>query len=233
MVDKVPDVTGQQLAPFDYVVVTTKNIPDLRPALTELIIPAVTPEHTTIVLIQNGLNIEKPFLQAFPQNAVLSGVSFIDSHEIAPGEIEQGGHDSIQIGPFSNPNLDADRQESTAKTFIDAYAASGKPGCTYDADIGWARWRKLVFNGCLNPICAITRLDTGRIRLAEDTVATLVRPAMKEIIAAAAAAGHTLPDGIVETMIDLDPLQMYATPSMLEDAKKVRRYYTRRIHVLI
>ncbi|KAJ9145296.1 2-dehydropantoate 2-reductase [Pleurostoma richardsiae] len=216
----VPNIQQDNLEPYDFIVVTTKNIPDVTPTVLDIVGPAISLGHTVIVLIQNGLNIEKPFLGAFPQNVVLSGISIIGSHETDLGVIEHDGHDSLEIGPFRNPNLDHSVQETAAKRFISIYNAAGKSTCTYDPKVGRGRWRKLVYNACLNPICAITGLDTGRLRLAEDTVETLVRPAMGEIMAAAKAAGETLPENIAETMITLDPLQMYYSPSMLEDVRK-------------
>ena len=102
------------------------------------------------------------------------------------------------------------------------YAAGGKTNCKLVADVRLSRWRKLVYNSCLNPICAITGLDTGRIRLAGDCVAELVKPAMREIEAAAAAAGYPLPDTIAEEMAEVDPLDYYLEPSMLVDVQKVR-----------
>ncbi|KAF3402921.1 putative histidine permease [Talaromyces pinophilus] len=75
-------------------------------------------------------------------------------------------------------------------------------------------------NACLNPICAITGIDTGTIRLADDAVETLVRPAMDEIIGAAKACGVNLPDGVSERMSNIDPLTMYLRPSMVEDVSK-------------
>jgi ketopantoate reductase len=84
------------------------------------------------------------------------------------------------------------------------------------------RWKKLVYNACLNPICAITGLDSGRIRLAGGAVDGLVKPAMREIIAAArAAAGVELDEGLVQWTIDIDPLESYLKPSMQQDLEKV------------
>lgn len=83
----MPDVGKECLRPFDFIVVTTKNIADVSPTVTEIIAPAVTAGHTTIVLLQNGLNIEKPLLVAFPMNPVLSGVSLIGAAETSPGVI--------------------------------------------------------------------------------------------------------------------------------------------------
>ena len=152
---------------------------------------------------------------------VLSGVSMIGSHEVSPGVIEHDDNDLIFCGAFHNPKLSAEYEKTVAEKFINIYSAGGKTACKFAEDVQWSRWRKLVYNACLNSICAITGLDTGRIRLAEDSVATLVRPAMEEIRAAAKALGHELPEDIADTMINLDPITMYLPPSMLGDLRKV------------
>lgn len=206
---------------FDYIVCTTKNVPDCPPTLAELIAPAVVPGHTVIVLIQNGLNIEQPMFEAFPENIVLSGVSLIGSHEVAHGVIEHDDNDRVYIGPFHNPRQSAEKEQAVAKHFIKLYSSAGKCICEFADDVPFSRWRKLIYNACLNSICALTGLDTGRIRLAEDSIDSLVKPAMEEIRAAAKACGVDLPEDICDTMINLDPLTMYLPPSMLGDVRKV------------
>ncbi|KAK7565085.1 2-dehydropantoate 2-reductase family protein [Phyllosticta citricarpa] len=220
IVKSIPNVQKENLPPYDYVVMSTKNVPDVPPTAVDLVKPAITPHHTTIVLIQNGLNIEKPFFAAFPNNAVLSGVSLIGSHEVSHGVIEHDDNDRLVLGPFRNPQLDAAHEERVAKEFARIYGAGGKTNCTYTADVGFSRWKKLVYNACLNSICAITGLDTGRIRLADGALDALVRPAMREICAAAKKAGYDLPPDVIEETIDMDPLTMYLPPSMLNDLRK-------------
>lgn len=183
--------------------------------------PALTPGHTVVVLIQNGLNIEKSLIESFPHNIVLSGVSMIDSHEVFPGRIVHEFPDDLLVGAFSNPNRPLDAQCAAAKDFIKIYSAAGRTKCGYSEDVALSRWRKLVFNAAYNPVCAITGLDDGRIRLA-GAVEGLVRPAMKEIVATARALGHDLPGSIIDTMIHVDPIELHLKPSMLCDAEKVR-----------
>ncbi|KAF7547514.1 hypothetical protein G7Z17_g7677 [Cylindrodendrum hubeiense] len=190
------------------------------PTVVDLIAPAVVPGRTVIVLIQNGLNIEKPIFEKFPDNICLSGVSMIGSHEVSHGVIEHEYPDELILGAFHNPRLDEKQEEATAKQFVEMYAAGGKTTCTFAENVPYGRWRKLIYNACLNSICGLTGLDSGRIRLANDAVATLVRPAMEEIRAAAAAAGVQLEADICDFMIDLDPLTMYLSPSMLVDVQK-------------
>ncbi|MAD81630.1 MAG: hypothetical protein CL912_01590 [Deltaproteobacteria bacterium] len=224
VVNSVPDVIKESLPPFDYIVTTTKNLPDIPPTLTSLIAPAVTPGHTIIVMVQNGLNIEKPMFDSFPTNMVLSGVSMIDAHEGRLGEILHEEHDTLFLGAFNNPTInDPSRELAEAKKFIEIYNAAGKSTVHLSEDVAFARWRKLVFNAVLNPLCAILGLDDARIRLAGggSAIEGLVRPAMREIVATARKLGHDLPDEIMDTMIHCDPMDLYLKPSMQCDFEKV------------
>ncbi|KAF2136913.1 uncharacterized protein K452DRAFT_258460 [Aplosporella prunicola CBS 121167] len=222
ILNSIPDVSSGSQKPFRYIVCTTKNIADVSPTLAELIKPAVTPGYTVIVLVQNGLNIERPIIEAYPENIVLSGVSLCGSHETAYGHIIHEDSDELYIGPFRNPSLDPTTEDDAAKNFIQIYSASGKTQCEYAPNVGWTRWRKLLYNACLNPVCAITDLDTGRARLAPGTIEDLVRPAMEEIRAGAKAVGHDLPAELVDFFINLDPIPMYNPPSMQVDVRKGR-----------
>lgn len=70
IVRQVPNVSKEGLQQFDYIILTTKNIPDVPPTVADIIEPAVTPKTTSIVLLQNGLSIEKPIIERFPDNVV-------------------------------------------------------------------------------------------------------------------------------------------------------------------
>lgn len=142
---------------------------------------------------------------------------------MSPGEIVQDDSDRISVGAFRNPSLDPSLEDQEAKEFCSIYAAGGKCVANFDPDVGFTRWRKLLYNACLNSICAVTDLDTGRMRLADDAIQTMIRPAMEEIRAAAKASGVDLPAELIDTMIENDPLQMYCLPSMQVDVRKVRR----------
>jgi 2-dehydropantoate 2-reductase len=220
---EVPDISKENLEPYDYIVCTTKNIPDISPTLASLLSPAIAYENTktVLVLIQNGLNIENSLQSAFPTTPILSGVSLIGTAETKPGKIVQDDHDRLLIGPFQNRNLASVSQIEASLEFVRIYKAGGKTDCVYSPDVEHDRWRKLVYNACLNPICAITGLDTGRIRLADGGIEGLVRPAMDEIVAAAKQKGVLLAPDVVDVMIGIDPLDIYLSPSMLADVRKV------------
>ncbi|EOD51986.1 putative 2-dehydropantoate 2-reductase family protein [Neofusicoccum parvum UCRNP2] len=219
---QIPNVKDESLAPFDFIVVCTKNVPDIHPTVAEIIAPAVTPGHTAIVLVQNGLNIEKPIIAAFPSNIVISGISRMSSTELSAGKIFQQDHDILILGAFRNPNLELEKELEVAKRFTDLYNASGKASGQYEEDVAFARWRKLVYNASFNSICAITGMDTSRIKQAKSPVTELLLPVMLEIKSIARAAGVKLPADQEDTTLGGDPIDSYFRPSMQQDIEKVK-----------
>ncbi|KAH6643632.1 2-dehydropantoate 2-reductase-like protein [Boeremia exigua] len=219
----IPDITAEDLPPYDYIVICTKSVPDVGPTSLDLIAPALPKDnsHTALVLLQNGLNIEKPFLESHPRTIVLSGVSLIGSAEPSSGHIIQNEPDRLLVGAFPHPSISDELASERAKQFVNLYSAGGNTDCKFSPDVLHDRWRKLVYNACLNPICAITGVDSGRIRLADGGLDGLVRPAMREIVAAAKAVANVeLAEDVVEQMINVDPLENWAKPSMQQDLEK-------------
>ena len=230
VVNKVPDATATGHIPYDYIVVATKNCPDIKPGVPEIIAPAVTKGHSVIVLVQNGLNIEKPLIAAFPENHILSGVSLMGVSERGHGTIVHDYHDSLFVGAFKNPGLDKAAGLAAAQDFVDVYGASGKVTCELQPDVDFVRWRKLIYNTAFNSVAAIARMDTSRMRIAKTPVDDLIRPAMQEVFATAKAAGVDLPPDIIETTINIDPIEVWSKPSMLQDAQKVSYLRARTIN---
>ena len=76
--------------PFDFVVVTTKNHPEIL-RVEDLISPVITSDKTVIVLAQNGIGIDEPVIKKFPGTVVLSGISMISSNNYG-GVSDQTSH---------------------------------------------------------------------------------------------------------------------------------------------
>ncbi|KAF1931844.1 ApbA-domain-containing protein [Didymella exigua CBS 183.55] len=222
--NSVPDIVAEKLQPYDYIVLCTKSIPDVGPTLVDLVKPALPKDNTqtTLVLLQNGLNIEKTFLATHPDTVVLSCVSLIGSAERSPGRIVQNEPDRLFVGAFPHPSIPNEKATAKAQEFVALYSAGGKTDCKHSPNVLHDRWQKLVYNACLNPICAITGVDSGRIRLADGALDGLVRPAMEEIVAAAKAVANVdLEENVVEKVINTDPLESWAKPSMQQDLEEV------------
>ncbi|RWA06191.1 hypothetical protein EKO27_g8913 [Xylaria grammica] len=192
----IPNIKQENLQPFDFILVTTKNIPDLLPTMVDVIEPAVTAGKTAIVLSQNGLNIEKPLIERFPTNPVISSISYIGATETSHGKILHDDGDAQKIGPFNNPGVSPEAAEEAARRYIAVYNAAGKLDITFDADVKFVRWRKLVYNASYNSVASVLRMDTARMRMSQHVIDDLIRPIMLEIVAAARANGVQLPDDV-------------------------------------
>lgn len=195
-----------------------KNLPDVY-SIPDIIRPVVTPVATSIVLVQNGIAIEQPFLDAFPKNTLLSGVAMIGC-ELNGRDVLHNDPDILYIAPFVNPQLPEADQHDACRKFAKMYESGGAQ-CHIAEDIVWNRWRKLVWNASFNTVCALTNLDSGRVQDA-GCIDTLIRPAMAEIVAIAKAANYTLPPDIVDQMVAYTPKEVYAKPSMQVDAIRGR-----------
>lgn len=196
---------------FEYVIVTLKNLPDISP-IEDIIGPAVT-ENTTIVLIQNGIGIERDLVKKFPNNSIISGVSMIGSTNINC-EVVQHVKDILYIGPFIATDTAAIEK---AKKLVELYN-SDKNECTYDHNVKKARWRKLVYNACFNTTAALVGVDVGRIQ-ESGADEPLILPMMDEIYAIAKADGVELEESIKDVMLHANDGVWYV-PSMLVDLRK-------------
>lgn len=194
-----------------------KNIPEVN-NIPKIIAPAVTPNHTTIVLFQNGLYIEPPILEAFPENVVLSAPSYIGAHE-HNGHVVHNDHDNFHIGVFRNKALDAAFERAKLEEFATIYNGSKVVDAKIVDDIVLYRWRKVLWNGVFNPMCAITQLDSAAVRRFGGEH-SLIRPGMAEMAAIAKADGYDLGPGIVDLMIEVTPIELSFRPSMLVDVDK-------------
>ncbi|EME47178.1 hypothetical protein DOTSEDRAFT_20977 [Dothistroma septosporum NZE10] len=220
ILNKVPNVQQDHLDPFEYVVVTTKNVPDISPTVLDIITPAITTGVTSIILLQNGLNIEKPIITRFPSNIIISGVSLIQAAETSHGVILHDDKDVTKLGPFPGQSISPTRAEESTRRFLDLYMACGKVTWTYDEDVRFTRWKKLVYNTSYNSVAAILGMDTMRMRMSRHVIDELIRLAMLEILAIARAVGVDLPEDVVEVSIRCDPTDAPFVPSMGQDVLK-------------
>ncbi|KAF2864286.1 putative 2-dehydropantoate 2-reductase [Piedraia hortae CBS 480.64] len=215
VVNTVPSAPSQN--PYEYIVLTTKNTPDLTPTAAELISPAITPNHTTIILHQNGINIEKPFEEKYPHNSILSGISLIGASETSPGVIQHDEPDVSLIGPFTPTSTSI----SSAQKFVALYSHCPGVKCSFDENVPFTRWRKLLYNASYNSSAALLGLDVIRMRMSEFLISDLVKPVMGEVRAVAkASAGVELPAHLDEEMILSDSVEGNFMPSMGQDVRK-------------
>ncbi|KAF4972579.1 hypothetical protein FSARC_852 [Fusarium sarcochroum] len=220
IVKSVPDVSKSDIDPFDYIIVTTKNIPDVKPIVVDVIAPAVTPGKTAIVLSQNGINIEKPLIERFPTSPLISSVVYTGANETAPAKVYSAEPDTQKIGAFINPQVPCEIAEEAAKRYVGIYNPDGNPNIIYESNVAAVRWRKLAYNSSFNPVSSILRMDTTRMRMSRHIIEDLILPIIEEIRTVAEASGVTLQKDLIESVMAQDSSDEYFKPSMCQDYEK-------------
>jgi len=197
----------------DLILVATKVLPEI--SVVDLIKPALAAQ-TSIILLQNGIHIEKPIATAFSNHHLISGLAFVCVGKIAPGIIDHQDYGRLIIGDFPNG--------VSAKTaeLILLWKKSGI-SCEASENILLERWRKLVWNAPFNPISVLFGgLNTKQI-LENSESRRLVENVMKEVCILAEIDGCKLPADIIEKNIELtEKMKPYET-SMLLDFKAKRK----------
>jgi 2-dehydropantoate 2-reductase len=133
---------------WDFVVVTTKALPDLHDDSSE-IAPLIRSKRTSIVLIQNGVGVEEPHRRRFPDNVILSAVTVISAGQVEPGVVVQHRWTRISIGPYGGDDASRELQQrgtEATETFVRLLKEGGiKDAEAYDeAGLQLVRWHKIA-----------------------------------------------------------------------------------------
>ncbi|CCG22195.1 hypothetical protein CORT_0B04870 [Candida orthopsilosis Co 90-125] len=206
----------ERFGPFDYILLTTKNIPDGPVTCEDIISPAIKTGDEVIILLQNGINIEKTMLERFPGHLILSGVSLIAS-TYHHGHVENKGQDIVFLGDFVKPSTHP-LSKAKIDEFISIYNNPGFNKIIIDEDVQKTRWEKLIYNSTFNTITALVDLDATRLQI-NNANEELLRPAMNEVIAIAKSVGVECDASKIELLIHIGDGLFYA-PSMCVDMRK-------------
>ncbi|MDT8448108.1 MAG: 2-dehydropantoate 2-reductase [bacterium] len=186
----VQDTKDYQGKP-DLLVIATKVVPGND--LTDQIAPLVHPG-LTILLIQNGIEVEAPIAEAFPAVPLLSAIAFVGVTRTAPGQIHHQLRGDLEIGSFGPGQFD-----SALKRVLTAFESTGLK-IRGSQDIVKSRWVKLLWNAAFNPLSVLGQADTQRILELPGSEAQ-IRAIMGEVMALAEAAGKPLDPQLAEKNI--------------------------------
>ncbi|KAF2169385.1 hypothetical protein M409DRAFT_32888, partial [Zasmidium cellare ATCC 36951] len=162
--------------PFDYILVCSKVLPDLE--TSKIIATAVTEGHTTIVLIQNGIDIEQEYALKFPSNPLLTCVAYIPTTQTAPGYITHGDVNMLEVGPFPTEST---RTKEAAEQLISTLNTGGG-NLKYVEKIQEKRWFKLLLNAPWNPICALTLSRDVAFLASSDFAESVIKGVLSEVV---------------------------------------------------
>jgi 2-dehydropantoate 2-reductase len=230
-VRNVEEALASSTTPFDFVVICTKATIGTTLATIEAITPAVIPSKTAIVIIQNGLGIERPFHTAFPQTTIISGVAYIPTTEVSPGIYAHSEIERLHLGIYALSS-NAAASLTSLSTFSRLLKSGGATALISD-DIQRERWTKIVANGAINPICALSRCRDRQLIESTKYGSEVVKEVMAEIVAVAASVGYG--DSVNKTTIErqlarsLERPYPGVQPSMMADVLSGRALEVRAI----
>lgn len=175
--------------------------------LSELL-PPLLHENTWVVMIQNGIGVEKFMNGLFPKTRFAAGTAFICSGKVGQGHINHQDFGLLQISPYeSNPDavleqVVADLKESNVPAKILEYT--------------FARWSKCVWNIPFNGLTVVMNATTKDL---VENVATekLCKDICLEVIAAANKCGANIDISAAENTIVTTKQMVAYSPSMKLD----------------
>ncbi len=164
------------------------------------LLPGPTGTGGSVLVLQNGLNVEADTAAVVGPGRVLGGCCFLCSNKVGPGHIRHLDYGRILFGRFSpsgSPPAGIDPlvqgiEEDMRSAGIDANATG---------DLWLARWRKLMWNIPFNGLSVVLNASTKA--LIEDPRATeLAAALMAEVAAGSAACGRRQPDNAIEQTLE-------------------------------
>lgn len=176
--------------------------------------------NTPLLSLQNGVDNEPELAAVVGLGRTLGGIALrIGGHIEAPGVITASGPAQIIFGVWPNQSQSPVGAEALQR-FDTAFIEAGIPS-RISENIAVELWRKLMLNNAVNPLSALTHLDTQTLSN-HQLYGPVVQQLMQEVAAIAAAEG--LPIG------EQDVAEMYALirafdgikTSMLVDLEKGR-----------
>jgi 2-dehydropantoate 2-reductase len=207
--NKVEDYHGVA----DYLIVAVKALPDVD--LVKLIGPAVK-TGTSIVLLQNGIDIEPKLHQAFPQHELISGIAYIGVFREGQGRICHQGSGRLKLGVF--PQGISDKLVTLGELFKQAEVE-----CELTTDIIKKRWEKLLWNVPFNAISVLAgKLNTKQI-MANPYLVELAENVMHDVVNTANVCGVPLEIELIKWNIDYTKNFPPYKTSMLLDYEHQRR----------
>lgn len=149
---------------WDYVVVSTKALPNVSDDSAQLE-GLITAGQTAIVLIQNGLGVEQPYAQRFPNASILSAVTVASAAQPSNGHVQHNRWTRINIGPFFSDDANIwssteTKQKATAQNqrFVELLVQGGIKDAIADTHekLQLVRWHKIAINAAFNPSAVLS-----------------------------------------------------------------------------
>ena len=173
------------------------------------------------MIIQNGVGNEEPFRNTFPNNSIISCVTWVGAKQVSPGLIKHTKVEDMQIGLFPNSRLDTQLEQSRLDAFT-TLLSNGKTVFQVEDNVQIKRWEKVVWNAAWNPLTTLTDVDTKSWLNSSEDATPVTKRLMKEVIDVSKRAGVPLSYDLIDTLFDKIMAIGGIYSSMHTDAKEGR-----------
>lgn len=218
-VDHAALIQDCQPGDFDVIAVALKST--ATEAVLDELGPWLAQSDVPVLSLQNGVDNEPMIARVLGESRVLGGLAVrIGGHIVEPGVVEAEGVAQIVMGEWPCVPDEQDARRPLLEILHNAFELAGIPTTVSD-DIRYELWRKLVINNGVNPISALTGLDTQSLTR-HPQFSRIVYGMMAETAAAAKADGLELGKEDVDEMFGLISSFNAIKTSMLIDKEKGR-----------
>ncbi|MGG6297578.1 putative 2-dehydropantoate 2-reductase [Leptolyngbya sp. AN02str] len=188
--------TPETMPKCDVVVIalkTTQNhvLPKLLPALMDA--------QNTVLVLQNGLQVEDEVAAIVGADCVIGGLCFLCSNKVGPGHIHHLDYKKITMGVYGangQPIGITPRLRHIAADFEQA----GIPIELSD-DLVLARWKKLIWNIPFNGLSVVLNATTDQMMTHGDTY-HLAEELMQEVALGAKTQSRHIPPSFLDDMLE-------------------------------
>lgn len=214
---------GKDNVEFDYVIITLRSLGG-EPFIEDLIQPLIKHDQCSIILIQNGIDIEQPIKTRYPEHLLVSVVSTINSRLAEHREIHHKNTTHLSMGSYPPPikaNCHDVRLLELGRRFKTC-------GVDFELvpDIVSLRWYRMLCKASFSPLGLLTGgCDTYELLTQPETEQLLV-DVMEEIRSLGERVmGHNFPDWLPpsdpDKLIEMTMEVRYRS-SLLVDFEKKR-----------
>jgi 2-dehydropantoate 2-reductase len=176
----------------DFLILCVKVLPGVN--RVALVAPWMG-EKTRLVLIENGLDIEKELADAYPQVPLISCLAFIAASRTESGVVEHKAYGKLVMGRYPE-GIDEDCR------VLSRLLTEGGIKVDLTERVVSERWRKCLWNTPFNPLSVVANGADTLTMLDTAGGEELIRAMMREVMEVAAAQGYPMDEALIDQNID-------------------------------
>jgi 2-dehydropantoate 2-reductase len=190
-----PNTQEASVNKYKYVVCCNKALEPEK--LPDQLKDVITPSYTTVVLIQNGVGAEEPLRAAFPDNGIITCVTWVGATQVAPGQIHHVNRNSITLGGYDSATTESDVEE------FSQLLQKGGSEVEVSKEMQVKRWEKVIWNIAWNSLTTLTMLNTEQFLVHSSEYAIpLSRKLMHEAVTVARACNVNIDYSVIDALMD-------------------------------